>query len=456
MVATTVFTWPAVLLPVAVLLELLAVTGAGETFSYVSCGLFFSYFLLSPRGLEIYARLLGLVAVATLAGLAFNGRLDLSRLGHAAEAAAFYSSFLGSLGLMQSLVRRFELLRRVHDLLLGGRPLFLYPKYALTSLSIASILNFSVVNVLCGSLMETLDQRGIVGAERQQWLRSILIVTLRGFALVPLIAPTSVAIAIITREVPALSWSMLVPYTAVAALVFVLVGWALEARRFRQVSHQRVELNGLPPGSGILAVCVALLLVGMATVVLLTSLSVSKAAMLTVPCLTIGFLLLRERNPRALGRELQDNLVGLRNEMFIFACSAAIGSTLASIVPAYWVQAIADTGSGQLGFAIVGMLMIMGGAAVGIAPLVVLTFLAGVLGQIQQSGAPVLFSGVALAVGFSMAMMLSPFGPSVMVLARFGRLSRLTVAFGWNLRYTLVALPAICLLLVLAINFSTL
>lgn len=438
---------PSVLLLLAVVLELAAVAGGGAGLSYASCVVFFSFFVVRPGALEGYARLLGLVTAVVMIGLWLQGVLDVQRLENAAQTAAYYASFLGSLGLMQSLVRRFELLRRVHDVLLGGRPLFIYPKYALTSFGVASVLNFSVISVLCGSLTQTLDQRGIAGKERENWLRSILIVTLRGFALVPLVAPTSVAIAIITREAPALSWGMLVPYTALAAVIFVLVGWHIEARRFTEVSQQRHQLQHLPEGTGVLIGCVLTLLAGMTGLVMLGGFRVSQAAMLFVPVLTIGYLLLRERKPGRLVTELQANLYGLRNEMFIFACSAALGSTLATLVPEAVVAALAASGAGQLGFAVAGMLLIMTGAALGIAPLVVLTFLAGVLGQLHASGASPLVGGVALAVGFSMAMILSPFGPSVMVLARFGRLSRFTVAFGWNLRYTAIALPIMVLLL---------
>jgi len=103
------------------------------------------------------------------------------------------------------------------------------------------------MSLLCGSLPETLRQRDISGQARTRWLRSILTSTLRGFALVPLIAPTSVAVAIITREVPSLGWAQMLPFTLVAALVFVAVGWVTEHRRFTAVSapaHRAGRLAG--------------------------------------------------------------------------------------------------------------------------------------------------------------------------------------------------------------------
>lgn len=444
----------ATLLPLAVLAELFAIAAADVVFSYLSCGLFLGYFVFRFKALETYARVLGLATLGTLLWVTLAGAMSMARLGSAAESAAYYASFLGSLGLMQSLVRRFELLRRVHDVLLGGHPSLIYPKYALTSCGIASVLNFSVMNVLCGSLMQTLDERGITGQERLKWLRSILIVTLRGFALVPLVAPTSVAIAIITREVPALTWGKLVPYTAVAALCFVVIGWWLESRRFREVSQQRVRLEGLPPGTWTLVGCVMTLLLMMTVIVLFTGLSVSQAAMMSIPALTVGYLSLRESQPRALWAELQGNLGGLQNEMFIFACSAVVGGILASLVPAAVIAGLAAGVQWQLAFAVLGMLLIIAGASIGISPLVVLTFLAGILAQLHNTGMPALVTGIALAVGFSMAMLLSPFGPSVMILARIGRLSRFTVAFGWNAVFALLSLPVMIGLLALAVYIS--
>ena len=44
-------------------------------------------------------------------------------------------------------------------------------------------------------------------------------------------------------------------------------------------------------------------------------------------------------------------------------------------------------------------------------------------------------------------MMVSPFGPSVMLLSRFGRVSRNVVAFQWNGVFVLLVVPLLLLLL---------
>src|SRR5690606_17193829 len=381
--------------------------------SYLSCGFFLLYFSLSFPRLEWYSRLLALATVAILAVVMLVGKMTPERVADAAESAAFYAAFLGSLGLMNALVRRLEVLRRIHDVLLGGRPEFLYPKYVLTSCGVSSVLSFGVMHVLCGSLSETLDQRGIEGSARVNWVRSLLIATLRGFALVPLIAPTSIALAILAREVPDLSWSALLPYTACAAVLFMIAGSLLERHRFKAISSQRVQLDGIPQGAGTLVVFVGLLLAGMGLLVGLTELNVSRAAILLVPTMTLAYVLYKERKPKALLREVANNMIGQRNEMSIFASSAALGGILASLVPTDLISPDLLTPQWELAVATAGLLLLPLGAAIGIAPIAVMSFLAGVLAQLQTMGLSALATGVGVAIGFSLAMGREPVGLSV-------------------------------------------
>ncbi|ROT98213.1 hypothetical protein EB809_14585 [Marinobacter sp. R17] len=425
----------------AVVCELLALLTGFNTLSLLSGGIFLFYFLLHIPRLEGYARYLMLVTVAVLAGLTMSGRLSAAELADSARAAAFYGAFLGSLGTMQCLVRRFEVLQRIHDVLLGGRPGWLYPKYALTSCGIASVLNFGVMNLLCGALSETLDQRGITGDARLRWLRSVLTSTLRGFALVPLVAPTSVAVAIITREVTTLTWSQLIPFSLCAALLLIAVGWSLEYGRFSQVSAERTRMEGWPPGSGRLVMVVCAVFGLMALLVLLTPLNVSRAAMLAVPAVTGLYMWHREGRIRPVVAEVTENMAGLHNEICIFAASAALGIALSSQVPPEVLARLIDGRASEFMLIAAGVLILPAFAAVGIAPITVLSFLSGLLGQLVTTGLEPLLVAVALVIGFSLAMMLSPFGPSVMLLSRFGKISRWVVAFGWNGRYALIAVP---------------
>ncbi len=435
------------LVPAAVFLELLALCLSSITLSTFAGVLFVLYFLIALRRLQSYSRYLFLISLVVIGYLGFIRQLAAEDLIRAASNAAFYAAFLGSLGMMQCLARRLEVLQRIHDVLLGGRPALLYPKYAVVSCGIASVLNFGVMNLLCGTLSDTLRQRGITGASRVRWLRSVLISTLRGFALVPLVAPTSVAVAIITREVPSLSWSGLLPYGIGSAVLLVLVGWGLEHKRFRRVSVEREPLEAWPAGSGRLVLLVLVIFTSMGLLVQLTELKVSVAAMLTVPVATLLYMFWHDRSPAMAIREATDNMLGMSNEMSIFAGSAGLGVALVSVIPA---DALAGMATGELGvflLAVCGLLMMPMLSAIGIIPITVLSVQAGLMPQLVAEGVNPLPIAVALVIGFSLAMMLSPFGPAVMLLSRFGQVSRWLVAFGWNGAFVLLSIPLLLLML---------
>ncbi|WP_166261784.1 hypothetical protein [Marinobacter salicampi] len=435
------------LVPVAVLLELVALCLASSWLSVLAGVLFLFCFLTSLGSLQVYSRYLLVVSVLVVGALSLAGEMNLDDMIRAASNAAFYAAFLGSLGMMQCLVRRLEVLRRIHDVLLGGHPVLLYPKYAVVSCGIASVLSFGVMNLLCGTLADTLRERGITGTSRLRWLRSVLISTLRGFALVPMVAPTSVAVAIITREVPSLSWSGLLPYGIGSALILLLVGWFLEHKRFRLVSAERQPLDQWPTGTARLALLVTIIFLGMALLVQLTGLRVSVAAMLTVPVVTFLYMLWNDRSLPAVAEEAVDNLLGMSNEMAIFAGSAALGVALVAVVP---VDVLAGLASGQWGVFLLaagGLLMMPMLSAIGIIPITVLSVQAGLMPQLVAEGVNPLPVAVALVIGFSLAMMLSPFGPAVTLLSRFGQVSRWVVAFSWNGLFVLLSIPLLLLML---------
>lgn len=437
------------LLTIAVALQLLAMCVASKPLSALAGGLFLVGFLFAGRRLQGYSRGLLLVALSVTAWLTYDGQLAVPQLLKAAADAGFYAAFLGSLGLMQCLVRRFEVLRQIHDVLLGGRPLWLYPKYAVVSCGVASVLNFGMMNLLCGTLSETLRERGITGQSRLRWLRSVLISVLRGFALVPLVAPTSVAVAILTRELPALNWSTLLPFGALVAVGLILLGWLLEKRRFQQVSAERVALERWPAGTVGLLVLMLVVFTAMAVLVVLTGLKVSAAAMLAVPAITLLYMLWKERAPAAIVRESAEQVVSMSNEMGIFAASAILGVALSSVIPSDALSGLASADGGVFLLAAAGLLILPMMSAIGIIPITVLSILAGLLPQLVAEGMDPLPVSVALVIGFSLAMMLSPFGPSVMLLSRFGQVSRWKVAFRWNGLFVVIAVPLLLAFLAL-------
>ena len=435
------------LLPLGVAFELLALAAQWPPLSWLSAGALAGYFLLNFSRLLPYPRVLGLVTLGMLLVLFLLGHDDPAVWGRLASSAAYYASFLGSLGLMQLLARHLPHLREMHKALLAGPPGSLYPRYVLAAGSIGSILNFGMMALLCGTLSQHLQQYRLDDEQRRAGMRAVMVATLRGFALVPLVAPTSVTIAMISREMPELTWFGMLPYGLAASLLLLLVGWRRENRSLVTL-RESIGDSSPAAGMGQLLVGSLLGLTAIAVLAWLTVLTPSQAAMILIPLAILGYLLWRERSPgEALG-QISDNLVSMHNEMFIFGCAAVLGGVLGVVAPlealAGW---LAQDPKYNVLLAVASLFGIILLALVGIAPIVSLALLIGLLSQLAQLGVPILTPALGLMCGFSIAMIFSPFGPSTMILARFSGARASEVVFGWNGRFVLTVLPLLLILL---------
>ena len=439
----------ALLLPLGVGLELLALAGQWPHLSWFAAAALAGYYLLHYRRLLVYPRVLGLITLGMLVALLAFGDPEPALWGQLASAMAYYTGFLGALGLIQLLARHLPHLREMHKALLTGRALWLYPRYVLTAGSIGSILNFGMMSLMCGTLQQHLQQYPLDEAQRRSGMRVVMLATLRGFALVPLVAPTSVTIAMLTREMPELSWAGMLPYGLTAAVLLLLVGWRRENRNLVAL---RDHIGDGTPARGMGQLLFGSLL-GLSAIGLLASVSVlspSQAAMILIPLGMAAYLLWRERSPRRVMQQMTDNLVAMHNEMFIFGCAALMGGMLGATVPleqlAAWLalkpeySVVLATGS------LLGIILL---ALVGIAPIVSLALMVGLLAELARLGVPILTPAVGLICGFSISMIFAPFGPSTLILSRYSEVSPYQVVFRWNGPFVATAIPLLIALLVI-------
>lgn len=134
----------------------------------------------------------------------------------------------------------------------------------------------------------------------------------------------------------------------------------------------------------------------------------------------------------------------MRTETFIFASSALLAGLVAAVLPVHHLADQLD--STPLALFVVGSfgaLAVMALALLGIAPLISLNPCAALLAQLASQG-------LALLFGFSLAMLLSPYGPSALLLARHAQLSPWRIAVGWNGRFVLSVLLPLLLVPLLA------
>ncbi|WP_341708124.1 hypothetical protein [Halopseudomonas sp.] len=437
----------ALLLPLGVAFELAGLLSHQHWLSWLAAAAFAGYFLRFFSRLNPYPRWLGICTLGVLVAAIVLARPGVELWPKLASSVAYYTCFLGALGLMQLLAQRLPQLRELHKALLSGSKVVLYPRYVLAAGSIGSILNFGMMNLLCGTLSEHLKRYPLTDEQRREGLRSVMVTTLRGFALVPLLAPTSVTIAIISREMPEQSWSTMVPYGAVAALMMIVVGWRRETRGLLAL---RDNIGDSSKADGMPQLLIGSLL-GLGAIGLLasfTDLSASQAAMVLVPAGVISYLLWRERKPRQVLQEVTANMVSMHNEMFIFGCAALLGGVLGAVAPLEQIAAwLAQEPKYNVLLAIGTLFSTITLAVLGLAPIVSLSLTAGLLAQLSLLGVPIMTPAVGLMCGFSLAMIFSPFGPSTLILSRYSGESPYRVAFGWNGRFVASVMPLLLLLI---------
>ena len=239
----------------------------------------------------------------------------------------------------------------------------------------------------------------------------MMVTALRGFALVPLLAPTSVAVAILTRELPGLSWSALLPFGLLCAAILLVVGWTMDNHRLHQL---QMGSERPPTPAGELRRLLYGSLLGIALIALLASLtwlSATQAAMLLVPLAVIGLLLHQGGSPTAVYGEVRDTLAGMRNETFIFACSALLGGLTAILIPVERLAGhFSSTPLALFGLGAIGMLAIIALALLGVAPIISLSLCAALLAQLAGHGVAVMQPAVALLVGFLWRCCCRPMG----------------------------------------------
>ena len=445
------------LLPLALLFELLALVSHVRLLSVVSGVLLVIFFVWHWRSLMPYPRRLGMVTLALLAYWLLSGEASWQHGARMLSSAAYYAAFIGALGLMHCLVKRLKQLSELHRLLLAGPRAWLYPGYLMSTFAISSVLSFGMLNLICGSLESHLERRRYSDTQRREGRRGVMVTALRGFALVPLLAPTSVAVAILTRELPGLSWSMLLPFGLLGGLLLLLFGWPTENRRLVQLIDHPPEPeaapNALPPNSNLRGLLIGSL-IGIALIALLaalTWLSATQAAMLLVPTSVIVILLWQRNAPRQVFSEIGETLIGMRNETFIFASAALLAGLVAAVLPVHHLAGqLGNTSLALFALGTFGALAIMALALLGVAPLISLNLCAALLAQLASQGLDVMQPAVALLFGFSLAMLLSPYGPSALLLARHAQLSPWRIAVGWNGRFVLSVLLPLLLVPLLA------
>lgn len=367
---------------------------------------------------------------------------------------AFFATFVVALSMLRLPAYRSRLVRRCGKSMLLQPPSRRYPILSLGSALFGIILNIGVLNLFAAMIEKS---NTLSAAQGRFWVqearqRRMMLALLRGFSLAPLISPMGIGVAVVLTSLPQLSWLELAPYILGAAVLIFLVGWAVD---FLTGPHPPVNkaqtatpsLRPLAQFSVLLVGIVALVV----TIAWLLALRLPIAALLGAP---IGALLWLAWQRRRLGyaglpaafsavhRQLPWLLSPSANEIVVLGTAGYLGHLCVGLVDTQQLAPLLVVLNQWGAFnAVLGMLMVVGLAQIGINPIVTVTLLVGLLPTLGIEGLTPALIGASLMVGWALALMSSPMTASMLILSRFTGLPATQIGYRWNGRFLVASIP---------------
>jgi hypothetical protein len=436
---------PSGLLAVVALLTAWRQLGGPAAVGYLAEALLVLFLVLAWPRLSAMARLLLVACGLTTLLAVWRFASPWAALHEAAASFAFLAAFMSALALLRLPAYRSRLIHRCGQSLLMQPPTWRYPLLSLGSTLFGIVLNFGVLNLFI-SMIEKANTLG--AAQGRAWVqqarrRRMLLATLRGFTLAPLVSPLGIGVAVVLGNLPELAWRELFPYVLAAATLMFLLGWGcdqLAGPRPAQstVVAARPSLLPLLHFSLLLSALMGLVfaLAGW------LSLRLPQAVLLGVPLGAWLWLVWQCRRLGAggvlpagvvLGRRLPGLLGSIGNEVVALGAGAYLGYLSVALMDpsqlAGLTSLLVALGSW---LPLLALLLIVVLAQVGVNPIISVTFLTSMVSQVELSEISVPLLAAAMLVGWSLTMVSSPFTAAMMIMSRFTGMSAGRIGLYWN------------------------
>lgn len=328
----------------------------------------------------------------------------------------------------------------------------------------ALVLTYGVIS-LFGSLI-----KHSLRAEPDEVIRGIrtrrmLLAVQRGFVAVLCWSPLSLAMVISVSVVPGASWSGVVPYGIVTALLLCTLGWSLDTLYRPRVAipphpsppHSPDAWKALLPLFGLLLLLLSLVgvlqwLTGQRTVVVV---------MIVVPLLSLTWIMIQksqpivDEKPQVIRQRLTAfttfQLPAYAPELVLLTMAGYIG-TLAAALLAPWITShpgAAET-SPMVLIGVLWLVPLLG--QIGMNPILAVTLIGPLLPSAAQLGVSPNLIVLALVSGWALGGASSPFSATTLLIGHLGGVSAHRVGLVWNGPFTLLGTTLISAWLYLMIS----
>ncbi|WP_234197615.1 hypothetical protein [Pseudacidovorax sp. NFM-22] len=360
--------------------------------------------------------------------------------GAVAQSTQF-AALLAALATLRLPMRRSPLMGRAAASLLAARPGLRHGAVLFGSHWLSLMFSFGVVPMM-GELLE----RAGLHVRSSPVARGMLAAVIRGLALTTAWSPMAISFAIVSSALPTLR---VLPFVATGMLAAALIlGVELIAdHRSRPPAESADPATSVPSDGRALALILGMsVLLFLATLLLhhATGWSFMACATLTIPALSLAWALGQSTPPSTTAERegvrlalshFFEVLTETRSEIFVFSSALFIGQAVLAVARALGL----GDGAGLPGWLLplLCLVSIPLVAALSVAPTIAVLIWAQVFAGTASALAAPLTHALALTLGWSLAIMVSPVSATLLLAGAMTGVPPREIALGWNLGFVL-------------------
>ncbi|MGP6086507.1 hypothetical protein [Antarctobacter jejuensis] len=363
-------------------------------------------------------------------------------------SAAFIAAFFAALTTLRNVAESSPAIRAAGTYLAEQPPGRRYAALTVGSHLFALLLNYGAISLL-GNLATQSAGREANAEIRRHRTRRMLLAIQRGFVSSLPWSPLGFSMAITNALIPGARWADSVQAGFVSAAILLLTGWALDT-----IFKPRLSVPAPPraPATGTLRLLqplLVLLVILSGTVSVLysnTGIRIVGIVMLVVPLLSLAWAVIQHRSGvlayslrTRLARYVSTELPANRNEVTLLMMAGYIGTVggplLGPLVAGAGIDLAALPTWAVLLF-LVWLVPVLG--QLGMNPILAVTLCAPIIPEAAVLGVTPSAVVAAIAAGWAISGICSPFTATTLLIGSFGNVSALHVGLRWNGMYVAV------------------
>lgn len=401
-----------------------------------------------------------LLAAALLSTLLLGWTSDpLYTLSTAFSRASYFATFLVALAFLRLASKHSLMVKRCGNLVVNQPPALRYTIISYSSYLFGTLLNFGVIHLLSQMISRGNSLKSAGGQVRIQNIRRrrMSLALLRGFCVLPLASPFSIAMTLILAIIPNLQWLSLLPIGIATASILILIGVLLDFMEYpapAAIKCNNLVLNWRPAWQFLTLILSIFLLAVL--IEKITTATLPIAIMILSPPAGILWMSWSRRMSsisqplskmmHILRAELPSELNSLRSEIGVLSGACFFGVIISDLVPHdQLVQLIQTTGISGLPLAIITCASIPILAQLGLNPIVIVTILASILTPADSYELTSELLAISLMSGWCLALNCAPISISALMISSATGCSPRDITHRWNVVYTLISFIALSL-----------